>query len=790
MPEDVSALQAPVTVKGRGLDAQSQADGGDGPFAPIYALIQAGEGGAARQELNRLLRGEARRISRHRTIGIYKAAAEPAPAEKREALRLLLVLAPLVAGPEALAGSLQALCAQLPELGQSPEALLLQSELAWQRGDRPAAARLLDAAEIAGSQSPHWQFAPFHKGLPHLRKGLLALLEGEDQVALPALTQAAEVLTEPALRLQAAYGLRLLRALPAEQSEQLAKYFGQLPLLGERSPDTATLADSLHRRGGSELERLLLLARLGELAPQTRIELLSPLVGRQRPPAWIYALGLARLELGETVQALAIWAELNALPPLPARLLRLQAVRLRELGQRAEARRCLEAALLAHPQSLALQDELRTLLLEAYAGLDQLIRLPETLDWANGGDLALKLGLESFADSEGVLLHFPGGWEPPVLQQALGWARTLPPAAVPPLWCGELPDSWRALPAVRVLPWRQLNPRSLPGEAVEIQPVPAAMHQGPVYFLASDPRSGQVWIETDPASLRRWLRAARRDPLPAWPVSAAQLAPRPEASLAALLSAWQPLDAELKGLFNEVLVAETADQIRQAADGIGSDWVFLLGPEIGLAAAHLWYLKTLVRELPAEIRALALGAAQPEAPQSLWPSICLLRRDALAGCQRGSFRPLLSGAGQRAADAAILYLPEIPLRVTALRPENPLDRAWQAYVAGQFGKAFDYCDEAEAAWPGSRSLQASCAGLRAACHGAQRAWRNVLELAAPETPRGFYWQGRALSALGRKADARQACDRAIAAQDRLQPAVLDLLPGIARLRELCAAEPL
>lgn len=770
-----------------GPGAQSDAAAGAGPFAPIYALIQAGEAETARQELNRLLRGEARRISRHRTIGIYTAAAEPTPAEKREALRLLLMLAPLAAGPETLGGWLQSLCSQLPELAQSPEALLLQAEIAWQLGDRPAVARLLKAAEIASDPSAYWQFAPFHQGLLHLRKGLLALLAGEDQVALPALIQAAEGLAEPALQLQAAYGLRLLRALPAAHLASLAKRLGKLPLLDEAPLDTAALADLLPRRGGSELERLLLLERISALSPQTRIELLSPLARRQRQPEWIYALGLARLELGETAQALATWAELNTLSPLPARLLRLQAARLRDFGQRAEARRCLETALLIHPQSGALQAELRALLLADYAGFEKLIRLPETLDWANGGDLALKSSLESFADGEGLLLHLPGGWEQPVLQQALSWARTLPPASGPPLWCGELPEAWQALPAVRVLTWRQLNPLSLPGEAVEIQPVPAAMHQGPVYFLASDPRSGQVWIETDPASLRRWLRAARRDPLPARPVSAAQPASRPEATIAALLSSWQPLDAELKGLFNEVLVAESPEQIRPAADGIGSDWVFLLGPEVGLAAAHLWYLKTLVRDLPAEIRAIALGAAQPEAPQSLWPSICLLRREALAGSQRGSFCPLLTGEGP-SSDAAILSLPEIPLRVTSLRQDNPLDRAWQAYAAGQFDQALEYCDEAAALWPGSRNLQASCAGLKAACQGAQRAWQSVLELPVPETPRGFYWRGRALAALGRQDDARQAYAQAIAAQDRLQPVILDLLPGIARLRELCAAE--
>lgn len=753
-------------------------------LARVRQLQQQGQSQAARTALASLTQGqETTQASLHKKIRIVRRVAPP-PADA-ETLRLVLCLSDLGQSAAQLEALLETQCRQLPALAASPEARLLRAEIAW-RGDRYRLAA--DGFAAAVGPEPGWRWPAFHEQLPTLRRHLLELM-ADAPVAADSLRNLLPGLTAAPLLLDALYGLFLLsqEPLPAAALERLSGCLGTLPPLlrlavssRDQGIQAETLALHLPRHELNALERRVMVSLLEQLSASEREPLLNQLLRRKPGPEWLWAQARLRCEQAGPAAALPLWHALaNSAEDLPGWLLSRTAAALTEQGQVDDARRCLERALTAAPSAA---DSVLTRRLEALLAerpFTRLIRLPARLDWEQGGDLALKACFETFAATDGVLLHCPGEWRQPILEQALAWSRSRPAPALPPLWCGPLPERWQTLPPVRLLPRRQLSLETELDRA-EIQPLPPTPAAGPLYTFAQDPQRRQIWVETDADSLQRWLRAAGQQTLPNQAVPLLRNADwpellRPRTSLALIRRPEHLPERGLIGSFGEIRVAEAGESLMEAGRRAASDWCLLLENACELSVGCLGYLQGLLNTLPPAIQAVALGGRLRSRPREIWPALRLLRRSALGDLAAGGFACLAAPARE------IWHVPEISLVYAALVSGNELDRAWQAWLQEDFDAALRCCDAAAAAWPEHAQVLASLEGLRARCHAARADWSAVLALAEAPLPILALSRSQALEALGQpeRAGEEQARARRWAAQ--LQPDVCDLFPFDATL---------
>ncbi|MEZ0371526.1 MAG: hypothetical protein ACAI44_20720, partial [Candidatus Sericytochromatia bacterium] len=452
-------------------------------------------------------------------IRIFRSNKEP----RLDVARMLLCLEDPGTQPQAQLLALQALLERVPKLEPTPESWALKGTIAWNMGQLDVGSTCFQQALAQDTPALGWYFLPLTRGLPHLRLGQMALLDGADDRARHHLEQAASALAGHPLLLQLAYANFML-GNPAgirSQVQLQQQRFGVVPPLlrlidanlNKRPGAETWLGELLERPPGGPFERLLLHRLLSQLPPETCVALLKSLQSLQ--PEWRLALGTALRQQGRVAEALQIWQPLYAAhgTQLPVRLLGQLAEGLARLGARAPARRCLEKALLGKPADAGLSARLAALLAEAYTDLNHVVELVLPPEWANGGDLALKVCFQTWGDRDGVLVRIPCEWNQAVIKQALAWAHQhTEPDALPAVWCGELPENLSRLRRTRLAPWRQPQPG--PALEVELQPNPSDPGSGPLYMFCREPEQQISWLETDPVSLQRWLRASEHQQLP------------------------------------------------------------------------------------------------------------------------------------------------------------------------------------------------------------------------------------------------------------------------------------
>ncbi|HEY9839109.1 MAG: hypothetical protein ACAI44_24950 [Candidatus Sericytochromatia bacterium] len=746
-------------------------------------------------------------LIQRKSIRIFRSNKEP----RLDVARMRLCLEDPGARPQAQLMSLQALLERVPKLETTPESWALKGAIAWNMGQLDVALTCFQQALAEDSPALGWSFLPLTRGLPHLRLGQLALLDGDDARAREHLEQAGPALAGHPLLLQLAYADFLIgepAGIHAQQQLQQQRFGLVPPLLrlidanlNHRPTAETLLGELLERPPGGPFERLLLHRLLSQLPPETCVALLKDVQTLQ--PEWRLALGTALRQQGRAADALQIWQPLYAAhgAQLPVRLLRQLAEGLARLGARAQARRCLEKALLAKPADAELSARLGALLAEAYADLRHVVELVLPPEWTNGGDLALKVCFQTWGDRDGVLVCIPGDWNQAVIKQALAWAHQhTEPDALPIVWCGRLPESLTRLRTIRLAPWRQ--PQAGQALEVELQPNPSDPASGPLYMYCRETREQVSWLEMDPVSLQRWLRASVQQQLPRQQL--VQVLRPPEVRTAmGLALAKGPEQAQYNYLarygmifqfFTEVYLPTGGQSWTELIADVREDWVLCLTPIEEMHSAYLGYLGQLTASLPAEVQAVAFGARGKDNPAlGIWPVFRLVRRELLAQMetilQTGLFTPLLDARGQ---DLKTWYLPEIalPSKILPEAADWPgLNQAWYTLNKGNLSLAAEAAAKALLQYPHSRQVANSALRLQLAILAERADWPGLLaataEIGEP-TAAVAYYAGLARQKLGQPA--QQAFGLALELTDALAPQAQDLLPRIERAALVAALQ--